>query len=107
MEHEISTLVLPVLAFVIGGLTWTGFGYFSAWRKHHKDETWKGFDLKALRNDLVLGLVLGVGAVIATILTDGELEALLTAQAFLLAIQGSFGVIAAVDKFLIGGILAR
>lgn len=104
---EIQTLALPVIALVLSGLTWTMFGYFSAWRKNHTNEDWQGFEPKKLRADLLLGFVLGIGSVGATILLDGDLTPIATAQGFLLAIQAGFGVVAAVDKFIIGGLLGK
>lgn len=104
---EIVTYVSPVIALLLSALTWTMFGYFSAWRKNHNKADWQGFEPKKLKADLLLGLVLGVASVIATIFLDGDLTPILTAQGFLLAIQAGFGVVAMVDKFIIGGLFGK
>lgn len=103
----LETIVLPIIALALSGLVWNNFGYFSAWRKNHNNPDWKGFDKTKLRNDLILGAILGVGSIIATVLLDGDLTAINTAQEFLLAIGAGFGIVAAVDKFLIGGLLKK
>lgn len=106
---ELETIILPIMALILSGLTWTLFGAFSNWRKTHGTPEWKGFDLSKLRNDAILGLILGVGTIIATILTsqDGNLTSIATAQEFIIAIAAGFGLVAAVDKFIIGGILGK
>jgi len=104
---EIVTYVLPVIALLFSALTWTMFGYFSAWRKNHNKPEWEGFDKSKLRTDLILGLVLGIASVMATIFLEGDLTPILTAQGFLFAIQAGFGVVAMVDKFIIGGLFGK
>ncbi len=94
-------------ALVLSGLVWNNFGYFSAWRKNHNNPDWKGFDKSKLRNDLILGLVLGGGSVVYTIFTNGDFTPINTAQEFLVAIGAGFGIVAAVDKFIIGGLFGK
>ena len=107
MVQELESIALPVIALILSGLTWTGFGYFSSWRKNNKNPEWKGFNMKALRDDLILGAILGVGSVVLTTFTSGDLTPILTAQDFLIAISAGFGLVAAVDKLIVGGILAK
>lgn len=107
MDANVQTIILPITALVLSGLTWTLFGYFSSWRKNHKDPNWGGFEAKKLRDDLILGLILGVGSVIYVIATEGDVSPIASAQGFILAIQGGFGVVAAVDKLIVGGILGK
>ena len=104
---EPQTIILPVIALVISGLVWNNFGYFSALRKNHNNPEWKGFEFAKLRNDLILGLILGVGAVVLTIAVDGIFPPITTAQEFLLTIWSGFAAVAAVDKFIVGGLLKK
>lgn len=103
----LETIIAPIAALFVSGLVWNNFGYFSAWRKNHNNPDWKGFDKTKLRNDLILGTILGVGTVIATIITNGDFTPIVTLQEFLLAIAGGFGLVAAVDKFIIGGLFSK
>lgn len=105
MEPQI--LILPIIALVLSGLVWNNFGYFSAWRKNHNNPEWTGFELVKLRNDLILGAVLGVGSVVFIIITDGTFAPITTAQEFFVAIGAGFGIVAAVDKFIIGGLFGK
>ena len=97
---------LAILAFVLAGLVWNNFGYFSAWRKYKDSPDWKGFETKKLRDDLILGLILGVGAYLYGVY-QGELGDISTLQAFIGAVIGGFGAVAAVDKLIVGGILSK
>jgi len=103
---EIQTIILPVTALILSGCTWSLFGAFSNWRKLHGTPEWKGFDFKRLRNDAILGLVLGGGSVVYAIINNTLLP-IATAQEFFLAIGAGFGIVAAVDKFIVGGILGK
>ena len=104
---DAQTVILPIIALVLSGLTWTLFGYFSAWRKNHTDPNWTGFETKKLRDDLILGLILGIGAVIYSIYQNGDLSTIATTQEFIGAIAGGFPLIVAVDKVIVGGILNK
>jgi len=97
---------LTILAFVLAGLVWNNFGYFSAWRKYKDSSDWVGFDKRKLRDDLIIGLVLGVGAYLYGVY-QGELGDISTLQAFIGAVIGGFGIVAAVDKLIVGGILSK
>ncbi|HSA75473.1 MAG TPA: hypothetical protein VLE21_04725 [Candidatus Nitrosocosmicus sp.] len=97
---------LSILAFIFGGLIWNNFGYFSAWRKNKDTPEWTGFDKKKLRDDLILGLVLGLGAYLYGVYI-GELSSISNLQQFIGAVIASFGVVAAVDKLIVGGILNK
>jgi len=103
----IETIILPLAALVFSGLVWNNFGYFSAWRKNRDNLDWKGFDKTKLRNDLILGAILGVGSVVFTLVTEGDFTPITTASEFLIAVGAGFGVVAAVDKFIIGGIFNK
>jgi len=98
--------LLVVLAMTTSGLVWNNFGYFSAWRKHKDDDDWDGFDKKKLRNDLILGAILGVGSYFYGTFT-GNLIDIADANQFIGAVIGGFGLVAAVDKFIVGGILSK
>lgn len=104
---ELQIYILPIAALILSGLVWNNFGYFSAWRKNHNNKDWKGFEKSKLRNDLILGAILGGGTIVYTIIAQGELTAINTAQEFLVAIGAGFGLVAMVDKFIIGGILKK
>jgi len=103
----LETIALPIIALVLSGITWTGFGYFSNWRKNHNNPDWAGFDVRSLRNDVILGLILGVGSIIYSLINTGELATVADAQGFFTAIIAGFPAIAAVDKFIVGGILGK
>ena len=95
-----------ILAFIIAGLVWNNFGYFSAWRKYKNTAEWEGFDKKKLRDDLILGLILGIGAYLLGVY-QGELSNITSMQMFIGAVIAGFGTVAAVDKLIVGGILAK
>lgn len=97
--------IVPVLAAVAAGVTWTGFGYLSAWRKHRNDEDWQGFETKKLRNDIILGVILGIGVVISQAIQGITPPAIGSVADFVVATFGLFGLVAAVDKVIVGGIL--
>ena len=95
-----------ILAFIMAGLVWNNFGYFSAWRKYKDTPEWEGFDKKKLRDDLILGLILGIGAYLLGVY-QGELSNITSMQMFIGAVIAGFGTVAAVDKLIVGGILAK
>ena|SRR3990167_2863307 len=95
-----------ILAFIMAGLVWNNFGYFSAWRKYKDTPEWEGFDKKKLRDDLILGLILGIGAYLLGVY-QGELTSITSMQMFIGAVIAGFGTVAAVDKLIVGGILAK
>ena len=97
---------LSILAFVLAGLLWNNIGYLSAWRKYKNDMDWMGFDKRKLRDDLILGLILGVGAYLVGVY-QGELTDIQTLQTFRGVVIGGFTVVAFVDKLIVGGILAK
>jgi len=101
----LETIVAPILAVVAAGVTWTGFGYLSAWRKHRNEEDWNGFETKKLRNDIILGVILGIGVLISQAIQGTTPEAITSAQGFVAAAAGSFALVAAVDKVIVGGVL--
>lgn len=98
--------LLVILALVTSGLVWNNFGYFSAWRKYRNDADWLGFDRKKLRDDLILGGILGVGSYLYGVYQGGLID-IGTLQEFIGAVIAGFGLVAAVDKFIVGGILSK
>lgn len=97
---------LSILAFVLGGLIWNNIGYISAWRKYKGTPEWKGFEKSKLRDDLLLGLGLGLAAWGYDAYT-GNLTALDNSELFIGQIVASFTAVAFIDKLLVGGILKR
>lgn len=97
---------LLILAFITSGLVWNNFGYFSAWRKNKDSPEWEGFDKKKLRDDLILGSILGVGAYLFGAY-QGELPSITSIEMFVGAVITGFGTVAAVDKLIVGGILSK
>ncbi len=97
-------VVIP--AFILAGLIWNNLGYFSDWRKNKDDPAWKGFESKKLRDDLILGVILGVVAYFYGIY-QGESFNIDSLQAFIVIVVGAFGPVAAVDKLIVGGILKK
>ena len=97
---------LSILAFVFAGLVWNNIGYLSAWRKYKNTAEWTGFDKRKLRDDLILGLILGVGAYLVGVY-QGELVDIQTLQTFIGVVVGGFTAIAFVDKLIVGGILSK
>ena len=96
--------VLPICATIAAGLTWTGFGYLKAWRRHKDDPDWEGFNVKKLRNDVILGVVLGIGTIIANAVQGVSAPVIDSFGAFVVAVTSMFGTIAAVDSFIVGGV---
>ena len=94
------------LTFILSGMLWTSGGYIAAWRKNHNDPNWKGFNLTSLRNDIILGAVLGGGGAIYSIMQGTEVI-ISTAQEFFLAIGSNTAIIALVDKFIVGGLIKK
>jgi len=105
---DVITITLAVTSFILAGLLWTTAGYVKNWRENHNNPDWKGFDKKSLRNDLILGLILGIGGVIYAII-EGDLETWVvpTAQEFFQSIGANVAAVALVDKLFIGGILKK
>ena len=97
---------LSILAFVFAGLVWNNIGYLSAWRKYRNSDDWEGFDKRKLRDDLILGLILGVCAYLLGVY-QGDLVDIYSIQTFLAVIVGGFTAIAFVDKLIVGGILSK
>jgi len=108
MESIVVFLIVATLA----GLTWTLSGYLANWRKNHKNPEWGGFDLKSLRNDAILGAVLGVAVVViqpvsVALGTPYDVPVVVDFNSFIGAIFGMYPVVAVVDKFLVGFIAGK
>jgi hypothetical protein len=103
--------VLFVVAAITAAEAWNNFGYFQEWRLHRNDSTWTGFDRKALKHDLLLGLVLGIGAVVYQAYTANtaigfSIPEYTSFAVFIGSVAALFGSVAAVDKVLVGGLFA-
>jgi hypothetical protein len=104
---DVSTIALPLVALITSGFAWTMSGYISNWRSNHTDPKWKGFNMASLRDDLILGGILGVGAVVMATYDGSNLASITNLQQFITAVAAGFGVVAIVDKVIVGGILNR
>ncbi len=106
----IDPYIGAIIVTVLAGITWTCFGYLNAWRKNHQNEDWKGFDKVKLRNDAILGGILGVATILAAPIVAGtalayNLPVVDSFESFVLGVAAMIGPIAIVDKFLVGGVL--
>ena len=96
---------IPIIgAFVLAGLIWTGAGVFSSWRKG--GASWTGFKKDELKNDVLLGLVLGVVAFFANAY-QGNVVDVTNIKTFTEVVVGAFGVVALVDKYIVAGIFQK
>lgn len=101
--------ILFILASLVAGEVWNNVGYFSEWVNNRNNPQWTGFDKTKLRNDLLLGLLLGFGIVIYQALVAGTqlaitIPTITNSQTFIAAVGALFGVVAIVDKAIVGGI---
>lgn len=101
-------LVVATLA----GLAWTMSGYVANWRKNHNKPEWEGFDLKSMRNDVIVGVVLGIGIVVfqpisAMIGYVYSIPVITDFNSFILGIAGLWPVVAVVDKLFVGTVLGK
>ena len=97
---------LTILAFTVAGLVWNNLGYLSAWRKYKNTPEWTGFEPKKLRDDLILGTILGLGAYLLSVY-QGDITSIETLQAFLTVVAGGFAIVAVVDKAIVGGVIGK
>ena len=102
----IEYLILVAVS-TLAGITWTGFGYLVDWRKNHNNPDWEGFNIAKLRNDFILGVVLGAAVSVRIIGGFFEMPVIDSPQTFIAAFPGLFTAIVAIDKFIIGGIIGR
>ena len=98
--------LLSIGAFVVAGLVWNNLGYLSAWRKYRNTAEWTGFELKKLRDDLILGFILGTGAYLLSVY-QGDVTQITTLQSFLAVVAGGFAVVAVVDKAIVGAVIGK
>ncbi len=105
-----------VLAFVIGGLIWSTGGYFSNWRNHLSfvkqnpagtvDPNWKGFEIPKLKDDVILGLILGIAGFFVSAY-QGATISITDLHSFGSAIVVAFGIIGITDKYVVSGIFNK
>ena len=103
------------LIFILNALAaaeaWNNAGYITEWRKYRNDPTWTGFDKKALKHDLILGAVLGIGVVIYVAASAGtnfevKIPEYTSFSVFISFGVVLFGLVALIDKYIVGGFLA-
>jgi hypothetical protein len=109
MDALMNQLIF-ILNAVVAAEIWNNSGYISEWRKYRNDPTWTGFDKKALKHDLILGGVLGVGVVIYQAASVGTNFALSIPDYTSFSVFVTFGtvlfaIVAIVDKFIVGGFI--
>ena len=107
MVNEIQTIALPILALISSGFFWTMGGYLANWRKNKDNPEWTGFEPKRLGSDLILGAILGVGAIVATYVLSTDLTPINNFGEFAVAVGAGFGIVAMVDKYIINGLLNK
>lgn len=100
--------------FIVAGVTWSLSGFINGIRSHANfekanpgktDPDWNGFQPKAMRDDIFIGLILGVVAFLVN--GSSSLPTIDTAQAFAAAVIGSYGLIGITDKIAVGAILNK
>lgn len=96
------------VACVVAAELWNNFGYFKEWRINKNNPKWKGFNKKAMRNDLILGVCLGIGVQAYQYVVAGTIAAINIPQitdfiTFAAAVGALWGVVAFVDKVFVGG----
>lgn len=101
-----------VIVATLAGLTWTLSGYAANWRKNHNKPDWNGFDLKSMRNDAILGAILGITVVIlqpisVMIGTPYDVPNVTDFNSFIIGIFGMYPVVAIVDKWFVGFIAGK
>lgn len=105
---------LYLAVFIVAGVSWSLSGYINGIRAHanfekanpgQKDPDWQGFQPKAMRDDIFIGLILGVVAFLVN--GSGSLPQINTVQAFVAAVIGSYGLIGITDKVAVGAILNK
>ena len=104
--------VLFFIVAVLAGLTWTMSGYLNNWRKNHNNENWEGFNLKSMRNDAILGSVLGVAVVLiqpisVAIGSPYEIPIITDFPSFVMGIFGMYPIVGLVDKFVVGFVAGK
>ena len=103
----IDQIIMIIVTALLAGITWTMFGYFVNWRKNQNNPEWEGFNVTKLRNDLILGTVLGVATAIAIVGEFFTIPPIDSVQSFIGAFPALFTAIVAIDKFIIGGVIGR
>lgn len=110
MPTAIANQLIFVLAAVLAAEVWNNFGYFQDWKKNGKDPNWQGFDKKAFKHDLLIGLGLGIGAVVYQAMTANTnigfaIPDYTSLAVFIASAAALIGPIVAVDKVFVGGLL--
>lgn len=103
---------LALAAFLVGGIEWSIGGYVKALRAHNdivkktgKDPDWKGFQLNRLKDDVLVGLFIGVFVFMMTAVSN--VPQITDVATFIVAVQFAVGIIAPFDQFFVGGVLKR
>lgn len=100
--------------FIVAGVTWSLSGFINGIRAHanfekanpgQKDPDWNGFNPKAMRDDIFIGLILGFVAFLVNGSTS--LPPITTLQAFAGAVIASYGLIGLSDKIFVGAVLNK
>lgn len=101
--------------FIAAGVLWSLSGFINNIRNHANydrahpngpaDPDWKGFQAAAMRDDVFIGLILGVVAFILN--GTNAAPTINSVQTFLTALVASYGLIGLTDKIGVGAILNR
>lgn len=103
-----ATDYLTLVAFIVGGLTWSFGGYIDAHRKDPKTK----FDYGKLKNQLFIGMMVGIVAFGISIAQGDKFEAIdiTNPASFILsfgaAVVGAGGTLALIQKYILRGLLS-
>ena len=108
---SIPTEIPIILAFVIAGLVWSFSGFVKDYVQHVKfaqsnprgtaDPNWNGFDTNLAKNDLLLGLGLGIAAFFLNSYNGAVTVDVSTLHNWVAVVVGAFGVVALVDNYIV------
>lgn len=114
MTNALDSGAIYLAVFIVAGVVWSLSGYINGIRAHanferanpgQKDPDWQGFQTKAMRDDVFIGLILGFIAFAVN--GTANLPAITTIQAFAGAVVASYGLIGITDKIGVGAILNK
>ena len=95
--NEITTILLPLLAGAVAGISWSMIGVWSKYRTNGE----KAIDGSKLRKNLAVGAGTGFASYIYAILTNASLPTITDFGSFVLAAGGFFTLVVLVDKLLV------